>query len=582
MTKNKLTTLVPYALLVLLTLLFCISLFKNISYPLLWNDEGDTAMYATRIMEYGYPKVHDGKNVLYLYPVDMKLGTQEKYDLYTASPILGYYWAVPGVFLAKFVDDLYTKTMLLRIPFAVTGLIGLFIFALLPFKIYQKKPMRRLWFVVFFVFLELLSVSLVLQLRDMRRYSMLILFTGGVLYLYARHRILKEEKPGFGLYVGATAALLFLIFSSYYPLFFILLATLGLHECLGLLNGVFTSRKVGSMQPLCTAETLKPFLPLIIAVVSILPLLFLFRTFQVASVMASLDVGTFSLGMYFGMFFDVLKFLTYFEFLPLALFMKTIRVAAVFRNNRKNSKVSEEVSTQIRVSNFLTLFFIVHLIVIARMPVVWSRYFLVLQPALTLILLLDAFVSFELLGQSGIFARPKRLSGALILLAATTIFLINFTPKIEDIKGHLYELTHRYKGPLDFVIPYIKANFPNTENLTIATNYEEHCYMYYLGSKVIIGCRENNLKEDLKAKPDIIIFRSSWTEMEKYLGQLWKKSRYKTIAFPVEDKAVNNIPELYFLNKHLFRTPVAKPLSRRLLMYVKWNYGKTLTQQLVQ
>ncbi|MEJ2691326.1 MAG: hypothetical protein P8130_15565, partial [Deltaproteobacteria bacterium] len=137
MPKKKSAQYAPYALLVLLILGFCLSLFKNISYPLLWNDEADTAMFATRVLQYGYPKVHDGKNVLYVYPVDMNIGTREKYDLYTANPLLGYYWAAPGVFLAKFADNFYTKTMLLRIPFAVTGLLALLVFALVPLSFFQ-------------------------------------------------------------------------------------------------------------------------------------------------------------------------------------------------------------------------------------------------------------------------------------------------------------------------------------------------------------------------------------------------------------------------------------------------------------
>jgi len=564
--KNKTVRFVLYTILILLILLFCASLFKNISYPLLWNDEGLTATYATRILEYGYPKVHDGKNVLYVYPTDIKLGTREKLDLYTASPLLGFYWAVPGVFLSKFVDNIYDKTMLLRIPFALTGLIGLIIFALLPFKIYTVKPIQRLWFLVLFIFLELLSVPLVLQLRDMRRYSMLILFTGGVLYLYIQRRILKAETPRFYIYLAGMTGLLFLIFCAFYPLFFILIATLGLHECVVLIKN-FTSKKDCRKLPLISVENIKPFLPFAFSVIIVLPLLYLFRTLQIASIMSSSDVGVFNMKMYIGMAFDIIKFLTIYEFLPLALFIKVVCVSTVFWNKRKHN-IPKEVFKQIRVSNFLTLFFIVHLIVVARMPVVWTRYFLVLQPVLTLILLLDTFTTFEILYQSGSFAHPKRISGAFLFLVLA-IFVINFVPEIDDIKGHLYELTHRYKGPLDFVIPYIKANFTKPEDLIIATNYEESCYMYYLGSKVVIGCNANNLEEDLKTSPDIIINRRSWSDGAKYLGELWQKGKYKTLTFPVKDAPVNNIPELYFVVKHLYRTPIPEPLTPRLLMYAK-------------
>ena len=50
----------------ILVVLFSLSLFKNISYPLLWNDEAEGAMTGRRVLEYGYPKVHDGKNTVFL------------------------------------------------------------------------------------------------------------------------------------------------------------------------------------------------------------------------------------------------------------------------------------------------------------------------------------------------------------------------------------------------------------------------------------------------------------------------------------------------------------------------------------
>ena len=59
--KNKSLTIV----LVFLCALLLTSLFKNISYPLFWADESMTVMRGERVLEYGYPKVHDGKNVLY-------------------------------------------------------------------------------------------------------------------------------------------------------------------------------------------------------------------------------------------------------------------------------------------------------------------------------------------------------------------------------------------------------------------------------------------------------------------------------------------------------------------------------------
>ena len=45
--------------------LFAAVLLPRLSSPLLWHDEGDTAMFATRILVVGYPKVHGPRYVLY-------------------------------------------------------------------------------------------------------------------------------------------------------------------------------------------------------------------------------------------------------------------------------------------------------------------------------------------------------------------------------------------------------------------------------------------------------------------------------------------------------------------------------------
>ncbi len=73
--KNKILIVIVF----LLSIIFAFSLFKNIAHPLLWNDESETAMFARRILEYGYPKVHDGKNILYLMalPIKIKLPRQK-------------------------------------------------------------------------------------------------------------------------------------------------------------------------------------------------------------------------------------------------------------------------------------------------------------------------------------------------------------------------------------------------------------------------------------------------------------------------------------------------------------------------
>jgi hypothetical protein len=112
--KNRILTV----LLVVLCMLFLVSLFKNIGYPLFWADESMTVMGGVRVLEYGYPKVHDGKNVFYdlLHP-NPRLGIDEKTDAYIGGTSWGhYYFATLGVKLAEMSDDFFTKTAVIKPP----------------------------------------------------------------------------------------------------------------------------------------------------------------------------------------------------------------------------------------------------------------------------------------------------------------------------------------------------------------------------------------------------------------------------------------------------------------------------------
>ncbi|KKQ55984.1 MAG: hypothetical protein US75_C0011G0001, partial [Candidatus Woesebacteria bacterium GW2011_GWC1_38_13] len=56
------TASVHTIILILLTSIFLFLAFKNIQYPLLWNDEGDTVVFGQQVLRYGYPKIHGDKN----------------------------------------------------------------------------------------------------------------------------------------------------------------------------------------------------------------------------------------------------------------------------------------------------------------------------------------------------------------------------------------------------------------------------------------------------------------------------------------------------------------------------------------
>ncbi len=555
--KRNLERLLP-AFLAVFFILFSLTLFKHISYPLLWNDEGDTAMFATRILEYGFPKVHDGKNVLYVHTVNMSIGVN-KHDMYTADLLLTYYWAAPGAWLASKASDIYDKTLLFRLPFALTGLLGVIVMALAAAPLFKERPQKTLYLALYFLF-AVLSVSLALHLREARYYSPIMLFSACLFYAYVSHRFLG--KLSFKANALVTVSMLLFIYHSFFPLYIIFIAFVGLYETIELLKKMRTERAPGRALALPGIGDLKYFLPLIISAITIIPFVILFRTVEI--IMATSTQGGGVTGYIEKLLFAI-GYFAKFEFLYLALFVKAFLAGLVLRCRFSASGLSPDTAVKIRASNFLTLFFIVHVIAIAGMPYFFTRYFLVLLPVLAIILILDSFSVSELLGQKDSGRRWQRA----FLAVSAAIFLFTAVGKAEDLRGRVYELAHQYKGPLDYAVTYIRGNYERPEDLVIATNYEEAALMYYLGSRVTVGHAWNNLQEDLKVQPDIIIYRDYWSHNRNLFQRMIKAGDYEKISLEVLDYPVNNIPDLHFLIPHLYRTPIAEDEAGRLKIYVR-------------
>jgi hypothetical protein len=222
------------------------------------------------------------------------------------------------------------------------------------------------------------------------------------------------------------------------------------------------------------------------------------------------------------------------------------------------------VTEKLRVSNFLTYFVVGYIILIAITPFMFDRYFILLQPVLSIIIILDGFIVFELI--------QSQKSREIVVYILGISFLLSLVNKADLMKDHLYELTHKYRGPLDYIIYFIKDNFKNPENLTIATNHEVTVYMYYLDSKIYTDY--NDKSEAYKSsKPDLIIPRKYMVPepfVEK-VNELLNEGGYKKLSFPIYDYPANNIPELSISLHHLFETKFASNDSERVDLYIKEN-----------
>jgi hypothetical protein len=548
-----------------LSLLFLVSLFKNISYPLLWADESMTAMHGKRVLEYGYPKVHDGKNVVYdLRHSNLKLGIDEKTDAYIGGANWGmYYVAAVAVKLAQMSDDYFTKTAIVRIPFALAGLIGLAILAFLGAQFFENKP-SKYGYLSLFAFLELISVPLVLHLREARYYALTVFLTALVTYIYTRYRILK--KNNYLSYAVLLTLSLFLLFVTFSPGYFIFLISLFLYESIGFVKFLFSkyAKKRCQMMPgmpslnVPWTHYLRNLLPLILSLIWVSPLISFFKTFYIAGEMAKFNFllfGISKLDMYLANLSVIWNYFRSFDFIYLAIFLKLYLLFSFLRLGGKES-VPWDIR-KLMFSNFLTVIFIVYFFVIAQIPnFPFTRYLIPLQPVLTAMIIFDLALVYN---NIILLPPPHWVNYYIVLLLVGFIGLIsvNVSRNIEYMEGHVYELFHQYKGPLDYLIPFIKEKYGETDKLVIATNYEETSFMYYLDSKVIIGYVGNNLEQDIQMVPDIVIFRKGWRNLDpRIFINFLSRYSYQRIFFPVVDYKVNNIPELNLSPEyqHQFRT----------------------------
>jgi hypothetical protein len=553
--SNKYLKVVKYFLVIILL----ISVFKNISYPLFWADESMTAMGAERVLQFGFPKISDGKNVIYdLRHPNKRLGANEKNDAYVGGAgWLQYYYGTIGYSIANQFDDVYVKTGVFRSSFAIIGLVGLFIL-LYFFSKFIKEPISKEIIQITFLILTISSISLVLLIREVRYFPLVFLMLYAILSCYFIFRFYNRFNEK--IFVSIIVILHPLCIITFSPIYFIILATLGIIEGLIFISNVVKKNVKSAFQ-----ESKPIIIAAVLSILFALPLLSYFKVFEINQAMS--EFNGYSSEMYWNNLKTGFNYFLKFEFLMLAVVVKILLLPFIYKlwNNHKSI---------IQVSLSLSLFFIIFLFAISRMHgVLYTRYIIYLQPILSFIILYDLYLLFGLINSSNLKFKS---------LITSSFFAISFLAislKIYQnkgfIEGHIYEMTNQYKGPLDETIPYIKENFPNHKDLIISTNYEETSYMYYLKSKVIIGYVENNLKEDLKYKPDIISFRPNWGDRSGIFARYISKNEYFVKRFDLKNTPTNMISEFNYLPKftHKFKTESPNEYKESVQLWIHTKYG---------
>ena len=193
-----------------------VNVFAHLGSPLLWYDEAETAVFGQRILTYGYPKVHDRGVVFYNINLPLETGRKESIDAYIGTPWAHFYVAAAGELFARRATDLHERTARVRLPFAATGVAGVFLIAVALAPAAAAGGAARAVFVGAYLALATLSTFLVLHLREARYYPLVVFEVGLLLVVHLRHAAYGRGRRG--AYTALVATLLVALFLTFYPM----------------------------------------------------------------------------------------------------------------------------------------------------------------------------------------------------------------------------------------------------------------------------------------------------------------------------------------------------------------------------
>jgi hypothetical protein len=378
---------------------FAWMLLGNLGHPLFWSDEADTAMFGTRVLEHGFPKVHGPRNVVYQFGPDIALGVKERCDAYIGTTWGHFYFAVPGLWWAARTADPWEKTARVRLPFALAGAggLGLWLAAVLPALGDDRR--RRLRGTALFFALSAVSISLLLHLREARYYPLLVLLGGAIARVHLRRAVYGTLSAR--RYAVELTALLFLLFNTFYSAYFAFAALLGLERAHAAWRG---RARWADLAPIALSALL------------VAPLLVFFETFRVAAAFArATDLGPHAWLANAG---EIARHLLRHELLAPALACR----AGVWWTGCGSPRAR-------RAAALLAGFGAGYLALGCLNPLAFERYFVVLSPLLVCVLLLDAFALVE-----GLPARwpglPRRRAAALVAAGIAALVAVTRAPSL--------------------------------------------------------------------------------------------------------------------------------------------------------
>ena len=434
------------------------------------------------------------------------------------------------------------------------GLLGLFLCFYFTVKIIPDTKGK--WFFTAAVLTAcLFSVIFTTHLRELRYYNFVLLINAALVAIYTKDKF-TNEKPG-RLYYILVPVLLLLQLLNFLPGFFAFGFAVFLFEAITIGNAWRKGGKSAAFKA-SVLDSIRFMIPILISFLYLIPYNIYFQAFHINSEMNAYNLGVGFQTGYLDNLKRVLNYYQDFEWVFAFILFKVMVIAL----RGKIVKAIPGLEKMLSYSDFLFIFWAVFLLMVSNAPnFVFVRYHFGVIPFLWITLFLDLGVLLRFAYASGENQKAIFVTGIFIVLASNMTYV--WVGQEKYFSGKMNEIKYQYKGPLDFVIPWIVKNIPDYQSRNVATNYEEACLMYYLDCKVSFGFLGSQFVPANIERADVIFFRNFWIRTEEQvdlLKALVSKDAYETISFKGKDVPFNRLPEPYSGKNKLEKISASKTL----------------------
>lgn len=398
--------------------------FFNLSNQYLWQDEAETALLGRSILNVGYPKAFDGKNLL---NPTIRTGFSEDYG-WRYHPWGQFY--ITAVSFAIFGESTFTA----RLPFALLGLISILLLYILALRFTGSR-----FVAVTSCLITTFTVPYLLLMRQCRYYAPSVFLVLLILLFY--HRFL-EKRDMLSILVASICLILlgYTVHGMFVPLF------IGL----GLNYLIFNFSK---------RDTLKLFLSagMTAAIVS---LWFLYSNSGTHLAAITLERVSDNIEFFVRM---INKYI-----FPIWVFLGAYGAWALWRRRFiPNLTPGEKETVKIIMSVILSS--------LAVFAFVQERNFRYLVYFIPLLAIIQGMFLLRL-------ARFNKILFCSFLAVSLLTGIFNIGRFECYFPKYLYEITHDYDGPIEGIVTFLNKNAKDTDTVKII--YGDMPLMFYTELKV--------------------------------------------------------------------------------------------------